>query len=395
MAEDHQQPAGFCPHCQYPINPGVCPECGTDVSPDALVQSLASVRRHRAVRYGIMAAPLLLVCAIVVYVAKNDDWMEHVPTMLFMPFQADYNGDVCIELRRRFRSNQLTNDQAQSVLEHHIAEPILEIGKNNPPGVPVKITVRFQYRNDKFGVTPGSRSLSNLILRVDGNEVAPMSKRELELVYNGNPRSRDFSVWCPPLEEGRHQIALESDFVVEWENNNGNAIIHRQHARLKRDIAIKGSVFDHVALISSDAAAREMRNSVFVLFQPNAPQGPRLSFRQQIGLTFPIAGQVLVRRRGEVGFVRVGHLFLSNAFLRSATVRLDTLPDIRSAEWLAVRVIPDPDVAFLKHADKCFGGVLTWPRINASYDNGAVPRTSWFPSFPNQVVLNPTHGGSP
>lgn len=392
MAEDLHKPTGYCPHCEYPIDPGTCPECGSEVSPDTLVKSIAAVRRHRVARYCIVAAPLLLALAIVVYINVASDWTRRVPTRLLLPFQGDYNGDVSIELRRRFRSNQLTHSQAQSVLKHHVDDPILSIDRDHPPGVPIKIAIQYQYRNDVSGIHPGSPSIGNITLCVDGDEVTPMSQRDIEAVYRTRRRSDRDSVWCPPLEEGRHHITLESEFVYRWPNNNGNAIIYTHHARLAREISIKGDVFDHVAMIGTNAAARQMRGSVAAVFHTQSRWGPYIAFHALSQLPSPVAGRVLVRRRGEVGFVHVGHIFLSQENSSLAALKLDILPGIEAAEWIAVRVVPDPDVAFLRHANACFDGVLVWEKVNAADGDGAIPIRSRFPSSLGQVVLNQTNG---
>lgn len=394
MAENFHKPAGYCPRCDYPIDPGTCPECGSEVSPDALVKSIAAVRRHHVIRYCLIAAPLLFLAAMIVYVSVTSDWMRHVPTRLLLPLQGNYNGDVSIELRRRFRSNQLTYDQVESILKHNVDDPILSIDHNQPSGVPIKLTIQYQYRNITSAIHPGLPSIGNITLRVDGHEVTPMSRRDPGVVNRWRRRSGVDWVWCPPLDEGEHQITLEGDFIFKWRTSSGKAIIYTHHARLVRGIAIKSDVFDHVAMIGTSAAARQMRGSIDAVFHTQSSWGPYLAFQVRSRLPSPVAGQVLVRRRDEVGFVHVGNVFLSNTRLTSA-VKLDALPGIEAAEWIAVRVIPDPDIAFLNRAGRCFDGVLIWQRVNPSYDVRTFSGRTTFPSSLGQVVLNQTNGPVP
>jgi len=37
MSPQDYQPQGFCPDCEYPIDPGICPECGAAVTAKTLV----------------------------------------------------------------------------------------------------------------------------------------------------------------------------------------------------------------------------------------------------------------------------------------------------------------------------------------------------------------------
>ena len=393
MAEHLHKPAGFCPHCEYPIDPGTCPECGLEVSAGTLVKSIAAVRRHRVTRYCIIAAPFLFVLALLVYANVVDDWMKPIPTRLLLPFQGDYNGDVSMELRRRFRSNQLTHGQAENILRHHFDDPVISLDRIHPPGLPIRITVQYQYRNDESAIHPGAPSIGNITLCVDGHEVTPLSPRDLAAVYHARPRSGLELVWCPPLDEGRHHITLEGDLVLRWLDRNGQAIVYTHHARLARDITIEGDVLDHVAMIGTGAAARQMSGSVAAVFHTQSRWGPYIAFHAVSQLPSPVAGRILVRRRGEVGFVPVGHIFLSQNDSSLAALKLDILHDIEAADWIAVRVVPDPDIAFLRNANACFEGVLTWERLNAADGGGVIPLRSRFSSSIGKVVLNQTNGG--
>jgi len=39
MSDSLHIPAGFCPHCDYAMNPGICPECGREISEKTLASS--------------------------------------------------------------------------------------------------------------------------------------------------------------------------------------------------------------------------------------------------------------------------------------------------------------------------------------------------------------------
>lgn len=59
------KPAGFCPQCDYPIDPGVCSECGTDVSEQRLRRKPRGYIRRNVKRITVIIVFVLTAGAIV------------------------------------------------------------------------------------------------------------------------------------------------------------------------------------------------------------------------------------------------------------------------------------------------------------------------------------------
>jgi hypothetical protein len=62
VCENTYRPAGYCPHCGYPLDPGACPECGRAVPADAL-DAEPYARPGR--RLGALGTVILLAAALV------------------------------------------------------------------------------------------------------------------------------------------------------------------------------------------------------------------------------------------------------------------------------------------------------------------------------------------
>lgn len=79
------KPSGFCPHCDYPINPGICPECGNQVD-----NPLAADARKRRLQFILRSTRLLggigAVFAILVLVAYVAYW--HLPIKYLKALEA-------------------------------------------------------------------------------------------------------------------------------------------------------------------------------------------------------------------------------------------------------------------------------------------------------------------
>lgn len=53
-------PFGLCPKCRYPIDPGMCPECGTvTTDPNLLLKVMTTKERHRQIIRWLRRAALL------------------------------------------------------------------------------------------------------------------------------------------------------------------------------------------------------------------------------------------------------------------------------------------------------------------------------------------------
>src|SRR5205823_4582170 len=112
-------PAGFCPKCWYPMDPGQCPECGAVVGAARLShQSRGQVRRRRWRR--IIAAALVLILSSGAWLANHHaQWLiERTPTRWLLLLQGDENSRITRELVNRYEGSLLNTQETDRMFEH-------------------------------------------------------------------------------------------------------------------------------------------------------------------------------------------------------------------------------------------------------------------------------------
>src|SRR5260221_3358622 len=116
-------PAGFCPKCYYPIDPGVCPECGTEATADSILTSLSQTRAARAKR----SARCIFLFIVVPFAAIVGAW--YVPWPRLMPtswlLSAHRTGWASRELVDRLTFGHLTSHDTQELLDRVV---VTEVG---------------------------------------------------------------------------------------------------------------------------------------------------------------------------------------------------------------------------------------------------------------------------
>jgi len=340
-----------------------------------------------------------MIMGVGVYLYQDLDWIKWLPSAVLLPFEGDFNSQVSMELRQRFRANRMSDRQVQEILSHRIADPVLHSKLKYPPGVPIVTSFQYHYRDVFHFVGPATASLGDYKLYVDDDEVTSASSRDLGVdpTYFLRVLQRDHKIWFPPLEQGKHQITLDADFYFRWSQRKSREILYTRHCRLSRDIEVQGDVLDDVSMIGTVAEAELVKITCKANILSSTAGRYYLTLRtdRSSPLPWPVAGQILVRRAQDAGFVPLGYIFLNGTKVRYAGKRISGLPGIEQAPWLEVRVVPDPIVAFLHHADACFDGVLIWERVPVSADGPSIPQVPlWrIPRIPlSQVVLNQTVG---
>lgn len=133
MTLEHE-PAGYCPHCGYRIDPGRCPECGVEVARP--VSRSPRSRSHRIMRVGIV----ILACAVVVtggrYAAP---WLmrEYWPTGQLCSLaagQGNWAQWARAVLRYRLNERMLQEQAAYQAREKAISAKLESLGVE--PGQP-------------------------------------------------------------------------------------------------------------------------------------------------------------------------------------------------------------------------------------------------------------------
>src|SRR5262245_47879750 len=102
MPADTRPPAGFCPNCHYAMDPGRCPECGSDVPEHRLVRDTPQTRRRRRIRRVLLLLTMAAILGGGTYAYFKVKWIRHAPASWLLAFQGDETSRATCELVRRF-----------------------------------------------------------------------------------------------------------------------------------------------------------------------------------------------------------------------------------------------------------------------------------------------------
>src|ERR1044071_9841376 len=100
-------PAGFCPKCYYPIDPGICPECGTLVTDQSILTSLSQTRAAKTRRWAFRILIFVILPVAAIYGAWRVPWPGLMPSGLLLSMQGDAQHWATTELCNRYLAGQL------------------------------------------------------------------------------------------------------------------------------------------------------------------------------------------------------------------------------------------------------------------------------------------------
>ena len=192
MPSIDQPPAGYCPFCDYPINAGLCPECGEFIPLEKLRMSMRKHRiRHailRGFKYTIILALVGGLGYGIYHEIQPDRWVRYVSTDYLIDLETRGAGDhVKFELDRRHVEDLLTDKELDQVLRLRYEVPLISLRSPWPVGLTPRL--ENQHPCDQYDI---------------GTEVR----------FHGSPIVENDEIW---LRETRfasiqYQSLIESDF---------------------------------------------------------------------------------------------------------------------------------------------------------------------------------------
>lgn len=361
-------PAGFCPRCGYPIDPGRCSECGTDVSSEKLARVDPRITRRKLRRRGIAALALLAIGIA----AVKAPWLEIAPTSLLLFLQKPRYNAVAKELERREALSLLTAEQDnRCAAQSFFVEPRLDVVSPYPAGIRVRTAMLC---SDSLMRYFGCR-FDDVVVRIDG---VVFDSYPALLIPNlkGSPRTFEASCLLPPLLPGRHRIEVSgviTKTVPPWFRSGVTARAAAQADPPQReftastDVLIVDKPLEEIVPLSFKANPHTPGAAPFTVVVGRVKDGLN-SVRLQIctgELSVAIAARTEYRLKGEAGWrdlqqsVRIAPR--SGVPLEVRWVTLP-LPENAQADELvfSFRLVPDLKAMVEQGELDSFGGRIEW-----------------------------------
>lgn len=144
MTGSAYKPAGFCPYCDHAIDPGICPECGRNVSEKELVYSQ---RRQRRRRFALRISKFLFVVALVFglgygvyHETRPHRWVRYCSTdYLIAKFTMDFSRHCENEINTRLVNGVLDLRQLRKWLKASIIPTDISIVSPRPIDLPPEV----------------------------------------------------------------------------------------------------------------------------------------------------------------------------------------------------------------------------------------------------------------
>lgn len=237
-------PSGYCRNCSYPMDPGRCPECGTVVPKNRLRRMPRGVLARRLAVSCAGTLALLGGTALLISLARQVDWLGHLPARVLLDLQKDRIDWVAEELTRRHRAGLLDFSQGQRLFQQAFDSQVRIRGDSNPFPFPVDFAPLLRVdraiqlhlpdaesRGGRLGelsimldeceVTSGDRVLYQipgpqaLVYDPIATVVAkPVSRSYWDNFGESERERRPRPLPLPFLDEGEHEITLRQVVAV-------------------------------------------------------------------------------------------------------------------------------------------------------------------------------------
>lgn len=207
-------PAGYCPHCNYRIDPGVCPECGKNVSAGLLRTEPRPVRLRKWLKRAIALALVLNVLIGGRAIFRSNIWKKWVPTS-YLIWQQPSSGWTQDELIHRLANGALSNNEVFDFVQAACPAE-MRVQSPHPLGIPVTI------RLSEKGVLAADSNLPELIrsvrlqrISIDGKIInhGPFGFAQGPVFGGGVESPETLSTWYPSV--GTYEIEVEQIDILD------------------------------------------------------------------------------------------------------------------------------------------------------------------------------------
>ena len=373
MESEPKTPLGYCPNCEYPMDPGRCPECGEEVSRVLLDTEPHSVRRRRVRRRGfaVLASIVLLIGGWQVY--ERVHWPGLCPTSWLLAMQIKEPDWVARELVYRYYTGQLTHAEVCRMFEQ-----ALVIGQPEVPQDPYPAHVPIP-----VAMSGSTRGLSSLGGPFRGFTNHHLVVKYLTRIDDHPPTKERFQLWTglyvdraemedritEPLEvltPGPHQVTMTVIVSFSLPSPTGKIddtpVLRSWTLTRTTTILLEDQPADHyVTPVESDDLARAADAAVWVFPARRAIRLRVSAFQTQDGsggYPLSVGGYLWARVSGQAEYTCVAGLCIPPHAQWSTTAVLDRVPGIESATRVDLRIVPDAELAV-----QCWGAKEYYGRV--------------------------------
>ena len=364
-------PSGYCPKCHYPVDPGLCPECGTRVSQKTILSSLDQTRAARTKRWTIRVLLFVVVPSVVIYGATFIQWRSLLPTAWLLSMQTGKEHWASAELLNRYAAGSLSPANAQRFIDKVV---LTEIEMRNPAPLVQRLPFRVDLRLAIPNPTTSSMSANVTLdsIWVDGRQQA-IGGFSLS-VRGGAGRSSSIDS-IQGLGAGDHQVELRLAVVVTaWQPApSGRAPVCTSFQRsVRKAVTVRNApATQFVRLECSPELTKSVESNTNVRFSPNE----LLVCIYAPTLDISLAGRLFLRPTGAAEFTDFGEIVCDVGVGGSVTL-CNPIDEFADKPYLDVRIVPDADVATQYGEDiltRIYGCPLQWNgvrNLSAAIEDG-------------------------
>ena len=381
------QPVGFCPRCDYPINPGQCTECGKIYTEEQLDLAPAKIRKiARYKRWMFQFFTILPILAVVYYIPYID-LIPSLPTSYLSKPAADpsrYRGAA--ELSKRFWNGKLTQEQASDVFKNAIYLNSKKILPDViPSGYPLYVNAYFKNLLSSYlylGIKTNECSVY-----IDGKYVD--TAREVLKFIDGSRSSSKIREKCwvgeiyqriaiDDLAEGEHHVKYKVQFAYDMSQVNllGLSNIF-PHATIEHEQVIKvvdQTIHEIIRPRWSQARANQLLQE-FVLdveyksYSRAEENRNYINVKPEFNQDFfsYLAGHYYFQTENGKTFrkLRTNKLFdINDAYWIYGLLNFSS--NVKDVQFVDICFIPDARVALSENTSEYFNGVIEWNNVKLS-----------------------------
>jgi hypothetical protein len=378
MATTSAEPAGYCPHCGYRINPGRCPECGKLVEPQRLATLPPQLRLRRTMRRLRIPAVLLLLFVGLYGVYRYANWRRWMPNDIVLMFLDDRYGVWYREIERRYLAGDFSEEQTERIFRGAIQTSFHNKTPNPyPVGIErtLRVTTRSSFPVYSWGFLNRGWTVwrDEWTVRVDGETIMvleapdePIPDRGVEIDIRG-------------LTPAPHRITVSGHAWLKRSRSPDAAVPYVWPVSLSRMVRIEDRpVSEFVRPIRSSKLINDIEQRVTALGQAPSVDHPGGHLRVNAGLGLvPVAAEIWVRRSGSGPFHRLSRasstynpiLDVSRSTLPPEAVWFDTVTGMQfehpirtlvPATHIDVRLVPSAKIALAAGMKEYADYVIEW-----------------------------------